>query len=295
LLMCGEPGTGRETVARAIHALAREAAGGKFITLDCVSDAPAELERQLFGASGDVAGADKQSAVKVTPESAVARAQRGTLFLRHITEAPARVQARLARLLRDREVVIQREAIELDVKVIASADPNVSEAASDGRLRRDLYDRLSQERIDVPPLRRRREDMPQVVMYLLRNVNSRLGKEHTLSRSALALLAALPWPGNARELTAVLERTASGGPSVLHVDALLAHMAFASQSAAPVDEGLTLRAARARFERDCISAALIKNHGRVGDAARDLGIQRTNLYRKVRQLKVPRSLLSTRG
>jgi DNA-binding NtrC family response regulator len=115
-----------------------------------------------------------------------------------------------------------------------------------------------------------------------------------VSRSALALLGALPWPGNVpdlRNLLSILTQTVSR--PVLQLDDVLEHAQLDGMTPA-IDPGVTLRAAKARFERDCISAVLIRHHGRVGEAAKALGIQRTNLYRKVRQLNVARSLLSAR-
>jgi two-component system nitrogen regulation response regulator NtrX len=116
-----------------------------------------------------------------------------------------------------------------------------------------------------------------------------------LSRSALTLLGALPWPRNTLDLADLAERLAHDvrGP-IVRLEDVLAHARFDGQPAPRVDAGGTLRDARRRFERECISAALVRHHGRVGEAAKALGIQRTNLYRKVRQLKVDKSLLSPR-
>jgi two-component system nitrogen regulation response regulator NtrX len=144
-------------------------------------------------------------------------------------------------------------------------------------------------------LRRRREDLPLLAAYLLRQA---CGQRHVdpkrFSQSALAVLAALPWHGNAADLASLVDLVVDrvDGP-VVQIGDVLAH-ATLDGVAAPVEAGLTLRDARARFERDCISAVLVRHRGRVGEAAKALGIQRTNLYRKVRQLKVQRSLLTTR-
>jgi two-component system nitrogen regulation response regulator NtrX len=126
-----------------------------------------------------------------------------------------------------------------------------------------------------------------------------LGKEHGIapkvcSRAALVMLSALPWPDNGRELRALLETLASSvSKPVIQLDDLFEHVHL-DGLAARVEAGGTLRDAKARFERDWISAVLMKHHGRVGEAAKALGIQRTNLYRKVRQLKVARTLLGPR-
>jgi two-component system nitrogen regulation response regulator NtrX len=161
-------------------------------------------------------------------------------------------------------------------------------------LRADLVDRLSQHRIEVPPLRRRREDIPPMAAQFLRAVTGTNGSAKAFSRAAMAVMAVLPWAGNARELHGLVETLArSVSRPVIQLEDLLAHATFEGL-AARVDAGLTLKDAKARFERDCISAVLVKHRGRVGEAAKALGIQRTNLYRKVRQLNVARSLLAAR-
>jgi DNA-binding NtrC family response regulator len=229
---------------------------------------------------------------------AIYRANSGTLLLRNIGDAPARVQARLARLLRDREAVLvngKRVVVDMDVQPIATLDSGPDAALADGRLRRDLYKQLAQVCIDMPALRRRREDIAPLARHVLRTLCAAQQipiKE--FSRSALQVMTALPWPGNAAELRSLLGELASSvdGP-VIHLEHLLARISL-DGFGQPVESGGTLRDARARFERDCISAVLIRHRGRVPEAAKALGIQRTNLYRKIRQLNVARSLLSAR-
>src|SRR5262249_44657899 len=147
----------------------------------------------------------------------------------------------------------------------------------------------SQSRVDVPPLRRRREDIPLLAVHMLSARSLMPGvRARRLTRSSLALLSALPWPGNGDELSALIDTLASTtGPAVIQLDELLEHVKLDGMATRPEVSG-TLRDARARFEREWISAVLMKHHGRVGEAARALGIQRTNLYRKVRQLNVAR-------
>jgi DNA-binding NtrC family response regulator len=295
--VCGEHASGRELVARAMHALGGGSDDG-FIAVECEVESPQDLEHELFGTMGDPADVEGAGAERLTAESAILRAASGgTLFLADVTEAPARVQAKLARLLRDREASLpdRRGVIDLDVRVIAATAPDLDASVTDGRLRRDLADRLTHVRIDVPPLRRRREDIPLLVVHFAR----RLSETHqlpgkTFSRSALALLSALPWQGNAAELWGLIEvLVRSVRRSVIQLEDVLEHTTL-DGLAARIDTGMSLRDAKARFERECISAVLIRHHGRVGEAAKALGIQRTNLYRKVRQLNVSRALLSAR-
>jgi DNA-binding NtrC family response regulator len=295
VLLTGEPGTGRQFLGRTIH-LASETNGTRpFVSVDCSGADPDELERRLFGASsGRKTEAGPGAGPEVVgSECAIVAARGGTLFVEHLLEAPARVQTRLARILRDKEALLSGgEPISLDVRPMASVASGVDAAVADGRLRADLVERFSQTRIDVPALRRRREDIPLLAATLLRQQCSDLVlAPKTFSRSALALLAALPWPGNAAELQALVDTLCTSRRLVIQLDDVLEHASLDAM-AARLDAGITLRDARAQFERDCITSVLMRHHGRVGDAAKALGIQRTNLYRKVRQLNVARSLLS---
>jgi DNA-binding NtrC family response regulator len=294
--VCGEPGTGRELVARVIHASRDVAATGAFVAIDCHAVGNVALDRALFGT---VPARPSRAGVPETVgiDSAILRARGGTLFLLNLDEAPARVQTRLARVLRDAEVVItgDPDPVELDLRPIGSFEPGVEAAVADGRVSRELFERLRQIRIDVPPLRRRRQDIPLLAAHFLQEIAEGLGvPPKALSRSALALLTALPWQGNAGEMRELLETVARGcRRPVVQIDDLLEHAALEGISP-KIEIGVTLRDAKARFERDCISTVLLRCQGRVGEAAKALGIQRTNLYRKVRQLKVERSLLAAR-
>lgn len=292
--VCGESGSGHEIVAQAIHAMAGDTPES-FIRLRC-GQSPDELERQLFGNVIDRRDAAAGvTAERVSEDGAIRRGARGTIFIEQLVDAPARVQARLARLLRDREGVDDGgRPLALEVRLVAALDGSVEAAVADGRLRRDLADRLVSH-VDVPPLRRRSVDVPRLAAYYLEEACRRHGlPARHFSRSALTLLAALPWPRNLVDLAALAETAACGARGlVVHLEDVLAH-AHLDTVTPRVDAVMTLREARRHFERECITAALRRHHGRVGEAARALGIQRTNLYRKVRQLKVDKALLSPR-
>jgi DNA-binding NtrC family response regulator len=299
VIVCGEPGTGRALIARTIHAWSAGGPARPFVQFDGGEDDPHVVEQRLFGVPLDRAPASRSTAssVRVGPSGAVLAARGGTLYLTDVPNLSARVQAGLARLLRDREALLDSsgELIDVDVRPVAALEPGVDSAVADGRLREDLFERLSQARVDLAPLRRRREDVPALAAWLLDRACRQASMPPKLfSRSALALLAALPWHGNAAELRALIESlTQSGGRPVVQLDDLLEHTSLDGLSAR-IEAGVTLKDARARFERDCIAAVLRRHRGRVGEAAKALGIQRTNLYRKVRQLNVPRSLLTNR-
>jgi two-component system C4-dicarboxylate transport response regulator DctD len=300
VLICGEAGSGRHLVARTLHERDHDYLSRPLVVVDCAAEGPHDLERRLFGLAGD---RPADSARPVTPEratrdSAILAAQGGSLLLTGLTEAPARVQARLAQVLRDRDVFSAdlNDVIPLTLRPIGLVGPDVDAAMADGRLRRDLVERLAQVRIEVPPLRRRREDTALLAAHLLRRACEAEGSgPKRFSRAALALFLALPWRGNAAEMADVILATVRVTPqAVIQLEDVLEHVHFDAGVADPGTPTQTLRDARARFERECISAALVRHHGRVGEAAKALGIQRTNLYRKVRQLNISRALLSPR-
>jgi len=300
VMICGERGSGRHLVARTLHERDHDYVNRPLVVVDCGMEGPEELERRLFGAlPARTAEPAAAMACRVATASAVIAAQGGSLLLVNVADAPARVQARLAQILRDREVfsVDVQAMVPLDIRPIALEGPEVDGTVADGRLRRDLFERLAQVRIDVPPLRRRREDIPLLAAHLLRRACEAAGTgPMRFSRAALALLSSLPWRGNASELQDVVANAVgSARQPVIQIEDVLEHARFdagPAESATPT--ATTLREARARFERECISATLLRHHGRVGEAAKALGIQRTNLYRKVRQLNVSRTLLAHR-
>ena len=291
VMIRGEDGTGRRVVARAIHALQPDPAG-PFVTLDCAAFDADELEARLFGTTEPPVRDAARSLERVGRGSLVDRANGGTLYLQNVADASARVQARLARILRDREAVAAEtgESAGFDLRPMAGVEPGVDEHVREGRVREDLFRRLSVLRIEVPPLRDRRADIPPLANYFVREICARLSlPPKALSRSALSLIAALPWRGNAVELRALLESVAGGvnGSRRIGIDDVLAHLRLDGGSVV-FSKGGTLRQARARFEREYIASVLELHRGRISEAARALGIQRTNLYRKMRELHVGR-------
>lgn len=287
----GEAGTGRRVVSRAIHNAGTSSAGS-FVSVDCSSDAEA-LEIELFGLTARPHAGDRRSLERITRGSRLHQAHGGTLYLQNVAEAPMRVQARLARVLRDREAtcVDVQQAIAVDVRPMAGVDIGFDRAVEEGRVRDDLFRRLSVLRIEMPPLRNRREDIPALANYFLRQLCASLRlPPKTLSRPALSLISALPWRGNVVELRTLLESIVIGlaGGRGIGLDDVLAHVRLDGGSGAFSNAG-TLRQARARFEREYIAAILEQHRGRISDAAKALGIQRTNLYRKMRSLRVGKS------
>jgi two-component system nitrogen regulation response regulator NtrX len=290
VLLYGERGTGREMLARAIHGHGRRP-DAPFVALDCANASPQDLEHELFGVVSQRRAdghEERRTVERVSRHSRLFEATGGTLFLQNISEMPTRVQAKLHRVLRDREAVLtDRARVELDIRPIAAVEPGFENAVEEGRLRRDLYDRLSLIRIELPPMRQRREDIPFLANHFLNESCRANGAPlKTLTRSAVTLLGSLPWRGNAPELRALLERLVLLTPhGSIRLEDVLAQVRLDGSEVAAVG-GTSLREARLRFERDYIAAVVRQHHGRMGEAAQALGIQRTNLYRKLRQLSV---------
>lgn len=293
VLIRGEDGTGRQLAARAIHS-AQNGAHGAFVAVNCAAFETEQLDVELFGgAARPQTGKEGPGGLeRVSRQSRLHEAQGGTLYLQNLADAPTRVQARLARVLRDREarLVETGEAIGLDVRPMAGVEPGFEASVQDGRVREDLFRRVSTIALDMPPLRNRREDIPALVNYFVRQICASLGvPPKTLSRPALSLISALPWRGNAPEMRALIKNIVVGlqGGRGIGLDDVLVHVKLDAGSVVFANGG-TLKEARARFERDYIVAILEQHHGRISDAARALGIQRTNLYRKMRSLRVHR-------
>jgi len=287
VLLSGERGTGRETLARAIHARSRQSQG-PFIALDCAKSSAHDLEAQLFGTTGH-GTVERRSLERVRRTAQLYLSRGGTLFLQNIVDLPARLQTRLVRVLRDGEVVIMDEGtrVELDHRVITAGDASFDAAVQDGRMLPDLHKRLNGLRVDVPALRDRRDDIPELAVHLMNGMCARANvPAKQLSDAAKSMLAALPWRGNGEELRRLLEvLIMRASTSTISLDDVLANVRLDGQ-ATWFAVGGSLREARARFETEYIAAVVAHHHGRIPEAAKSLGIQRSNLYRKMRRLNV---------
>ena len=202
VLIVAERGVEVESVARELHSGGRSPAA-PLITVGCADDALA-IDRALFGAPGMSRATD---VLAVSPESAVASARGGTLFLHDVAELPAAVQSRLARLARDGEVFLNGQAVPTRCRFVASAPPTIERDVREHRFRPDLYRRIAASRIDLPPLRDRPEDIPALVARLVEeHRDEQGGPARRFTDAALAVMSALPWAGNLAELRGVIER-----------------------------------------------------------------------------------------
>ena len=289
VLITAEPGSGVESVAQELHIRSARSAAAYVIVLCDGLDA-AGIDRLLFGVPAREGPLDLES---VSSDSRVAAARGGTLFLQNVTELPAAVQARLARIVRDGEVRIDGEAVLADFRLVGSALPAIDADVRAHRFRADLYRRLAVTRIDLPPLRARPADIPVLAARLLQDCSAASGQQaRTFTQATLALIGALTWPGKLAELHDAIERVvASTDEDVIQIEHLLPALQLDRAPAPFVPTG-NLREARLRFERDYIAAVLQHHRWRMADAAQTLGIQRPNLYRKARQLGIPLARVS---
>jgi len=289
VLLTGEAGVAIDGIAENLHARSRNAAGA-FVIVECDAAEPAQVDHLLFGSAGAEPESDLES---VAADSRIAASCGGTLYLRHVSELPAAVQARLARVARDGEVRIDGVPVATAWRLVASAPPTIDADVRAHRFRGDLFRRLSAIRIDVPSLRERPDDVPAIAVRLLADLCASRGvPPMTFTQPALSLIGSIPWPGNAAEIRAALDRIVdAGADSVIPIEQVLPALQL-HRAAAPFVPAPSLREARLRFEREYIAAVLQHHHWRMADAAQTLGIQRPNLYRKARQLGIPLTRVS---
>jgi len=282
VFISGESGTGKELIAHAIHARSPRR-DRPFIELNCAAIPGELIESEMFGhVKGSFTGAlaDRKGRFEA--------ANAGTLFLDEIGDMSLMTQAKLLRVLQEGIVtpVGSAEGRPVDVRILCATSKNLQDEIAQGRFREDLYHRVNVLTIAVPPLRARREDIPELAEHFLRLSSVENGvKPKRLSPRAVDFLAQLPWQGNVRELRNLMERVV-----VLIAKEVVGHqdlMGVLNMSSTAGEEGpLPLREARARFERQYILYRLSANGGNLGHTARELGIERTNLYRKMKQLGI---------
>jgi DNA-binding NtrC family response regulator len=280
VLLVGESGTGKELVARAIHHQSTNG-DGRFVPLNCAAIPHDLLENQLFGhRKGAFTGADRdQSGV-------FAHAGPGTVFLDEISELPLGTQAKLLRAIEQKEVlpVGANEPVSIDARILAATNRELTKEIELGRFREDLYYRLNVVSIRIPPLRERREDIPELIEFLLAKQARQLGRKFTgVAHDAMQILLACPWKGNVRELENVLQRAVilGDGPLVTLED-LPPDLAPSPGDPAAVDD---LGEALTRFEKLHIER-LLRQCPDKKEAARRLGMGLSSLYRKIAELGI---------
>ncbi len=284
LLVTGESGTGKELVARAIHR-ASPRARRPLEKLNCAA-VPAELiESELFGhEAGAFTGATKQRRGKFE------RAEGGTLFLDEVGDMPLAMQAKLLRVLQEREIerVGGNETLPIDVRVVAATNRDLADAIRQNQFRADLYDRLNVVPLSLPPLRARREDVPLLATHFLAQAaraNDRPGV--TLGEDAVAALGQHAWPGNVRELRNLIERLVilTPGESIGAADVERAlGSGSAPQATGLYRPGVPFRVLADEAERTILEEALAHHGGQMAATARTLDLERSHLYKKAKAL-----------
>jgi len=268
VLVLGESGTGKELLARALHEQSQRSAG-RFVAINCAAIPEGLLESELFGyEKGAFAGAVRQTPGKIE------LAHGGTLFLDEVGDLPSALQAKLLRLLQERTIerVGARQEIAIDVRVVCAAQQGLKERIAGGGFREDLYYRLAEIVVEVPPLRARHGDAALLAHTLVR----RFADEHrrgsmTLMPDAIAAIEGHAWPGNVRELENVLKRAVvvADGPTISGADLGLVQAR---------SEALNLREVREAAERQAVLRALGRVNGNLTRASEMLGVSRPTLY-----------------
>jgi len=289
VLVTGETGTGKELAARAIHHNSPRR-GHRFVAMNCSAIPETLLESELFG---HVRGA--YTGAVATRQGRLELAHEGTLFLDEIGTMSSSLQAKLLRVLQERELerVGDNRTIRIDVRIIAATNADLSQLVSEGRFRKDLYYRLNVIPIFLPALRDRREDIPLLVHHFVETLAPRQvpPRKVTVTQEALRLMMAYDWPGNIRQLENAVERAFALGGDRTQIDVtdLPPELQLVPPSGQPVtvpvpEDGFDMPAYIAEVERELIRGALTATGGNKQLAAQRLGLKRTTLVEKVKRL-----------
>ncbi|HUN39873.1 MAG TPA: sigma-54 dependent transcriptional regulator [Acetobacteraceae bacterium] len=292
VLIHGPAGSGKEVVARMIHARSRRS-DGPFVALNCATLNPSRFEEELFGVE---AGADPVSLPRRA--GVLERAHGGTLLLDEVSDMPLETQGKIVRALQDStfERVGGSSRIKVDVRVLSTTNKDLHSEISAGRFREDLYYRLAVVPVKVPALKDRREDVPMLAEFFLgRSAESSGMPARELSADAIAALQAYDWPGNVRQLRNLMDWLlimAPGGPNdAIRADMLPPEIGAGAPALLTIDPtadimGLPLREARDLFETQYLQAQLMRFGGNISRTAQFVGMERSALHRKLKQLGV---------
>ena len=287
VLITGPAGVGKEIAARMIHQWSPRAKA-PFIVVSAAMMSPDRVEEELFGSEVD----------GVARPGLLEQAHGGTLFLDEIADMPATTQAKILRVLTDQSYhrVGGQRPIKVDVRVLSATARNLSEEIAAGRFREDLYYRLNVVPVRIPPLRERREDIPELANHFLaRFAAERRIPPPTLSEEAVAALQAHDWPGNVRQLRNIIERTIILAPGdrvgSIDVDLLpsevIDHQGSVGMSSATLTiMGSPLREARESFEREYLKIQIRRFSGNISRTASFIGMERSALHRKLKALGI---------
>ncbi len=287
VLISGPAGVGKEIAARMIHNWSQRAKA-PFVVLPAAMMSPDRVEEELFGSEVEA----------VARPGLLEHAHGGTLFLDEIADMPQTTQAKILRVLTDQSYhrVGGQRPVKVDVRVLSATSRNLSDEISGGRFREDLYYRLNVVPVRLPPLRERREDIPELVSHFLaRFAAERRMPSPSISDEAMAALQAHDWPGNVRQLRNIIERTIILAPgdrvSCIEVDLLPAEIldnqtAVGGSNSGMAIMGSPLREARESFEREYLKIQIRRFSGNISRTASFIGMERSALHRKLKALGI---------
>jgi two-component system, NtrC family, nitrogen regulation response regulator NtrX len=290
VMIFGPAGSGKEITARVLHARSKRA-DGPFIVINCAILHPEQIETELFGIEGEDNGAGRKIGL-------FERAHGGTLYLDEVSDMPLETQGKIVRVLQ--EQVFTRVGgttrVEVDVRVVASSSQDLQEEMQLGRIRQDLYYRLSVVPIRIPALAERREDIPLLAQYFLTRHGETSGLPgRTLGEDAMAALQAYSWPGNVRQLRNAMEWLLIMAPgdmgAPIRADMLPPEIISSTPNVLRWEKGgeimtLPLRDAREMFEREYLLAQVTRFGGNISRTANFIGMERSALHRKLKLLGV---------
>jgi two-component system nitrogen regulation response regulator NtrX len=292
VLISGPAGSGKEVAARMVHTRSRRS-DGPFVALNCATLNPARFEEELFGVE---AGSDPLA----TPRRAgvLERAHGGTLLLDEVSDMPLETQGKIVRALQDQtfERLGGSSRVKVDVRVLATTNRDLQAEISSARFREDLYYRLAVVPIRMPSLKERREDVPELARYFLERSAETSGmSRRELSTDALTALQAYDWPGNVRQLRNLMDwlliMAPGGAGDSIRAEMLPAEISQGAPALLNFDPtadlmGLPLREARDLFETQYLQAQLLRFGGNISRTAGFVGMERSALHRKLKQLGV---------
>jgi len=292
VLIQGPAGSGKEVVARMVHARSRRS-DGPFVVLNCATLAPGRFEEELFGLE---AGADPIAQPRRA--GVLERAHGGTLLLDEVSDMPLETQGKIVRALQDStfERLGGSARVKVDVRVLSTTNRDLQSEIASGRFREDLYYRLAVVPLKVPALKERREDVPPLAQhFIVRSAENAGMQPRELSADTLAALQAYDWPGNVRQLRNLMDWLlimAPGGPAdPIRADMLPPEIGANAPALLNIDPtadimGLPLRDARDLFETQYLHAQLLRFGGNISRTAQFVGMERSALHRKLKQLGV---------